>query len=54
MLIVTHEMSFARQVSSQVLFMDEGVVVEQNTPDLFFTAPQHAQTQQFLKTLQEH
>ncbi|WP_443986791.1 amino acid ABC transporter ATP-binding protein [Holdemania massiliensis] len=54
MLIVTHEMNFARQVSSQVLFMDEGVIVEQNPPDLFFDAPQQVQTQQFLKTLREH
>lgn len=54
MLIVTHEMNFARQVSSQVLFMDEGVIVEQNPPDLFFNAPQQVQTQQFLKTLREH
>ena len=54
MLIVTHEMNFARQVSSQVLFMDEGMIVEQNPPDLFFDAPQQVQTQQFLKTLREH
>lgn len=52
MLIVTHEMTFARQVASRVLLMDEGVIVEENTPELFFGAPQKERTQQFLKTLQ--
>lgn len=52
MLIVTHEMTFARQVASRVLLMDEGVIVEENTPELFFGAPQKERTQQFLKILQ--
>ena len=52
MLIVTHEMTFARQVASRVLLMDEGVIVEENTPELFFGAPQKERTRQFLKTLQ--
>jgi len=48
MLIVTHEMSFARDVSDRVLFMDKGVVVESGTPRELFGNPQEARTQAFL------
>ncbi len=48
MVIVTHEMGFAREVATRVLFMDEGQVVEQNTPDKFFTQPQNPRLQTFL------
>lgn len=49
MVIVTHEMGFAREVASRVLFIDEGVILEENTPDKFFTEPQNQRTIDFLK-----
>lgn len=48
MVIVTHEMGFAREVATRVLFIDEGVVREQNTPAEFFAHPQHERLQSFL------
>lgn len=48
MVIVTHEMGFAKEVASRVLFMDEGVVQEQNTPDKLFGEPQNERLQMFL------
>ena len=51
MLVVTHEMNFARQVSSQVVFMDGGAVVEQGVPEQLFDAPTHPRTRQFLKAI---
>jgi len=48
MLCVTHEMGFARQVADRVIFMDEGQIVEENTPEEFFTNPQHERTKTFL------
>ncbi len=51
MLVVTHEMRFARQVSTRTLFMDGGLVVEEDTPDRLFTAPKEERTRQFLKLL---
>jgi polar amino acid transport system ATP-binding protein len=47
-IIVTHEMGFAREVSSRVLFMDEGFIAEQNTPQELFGHPQNIRTQEFL------
>jgi polar amino acid transport system ATP-binding protein len=49
MLIVTHEMAFARDVSDWAMFMDGGVVVEEGTPDKFFTNPDHERTRNFLR-----
>ncbi|MGE8412774.1 MAG: amino acid ABC transporter ATP-binding protein [Pseudomonas sp.] len=49
LLIVTHEMAFARAVADRVVFMDGGRIVEQNTPEAFFTNPQSARAQQFLE-----
>ena len=49
MLIVTHEMSFARDVASRVLFMDGGVILEDSPPADLFTAPKQQRTQEFLK-----
>ena len=46
--IVTHEMGFAREVSDRVLFMDEGIIVEQGKPENIFNNPQEARTQSFL------
>ena len=48
MVVVTHEMGFAREVADRVLFMDEGIIVEQGTPDEIFTNPQNPRTQSFL------
>ena len=48
MLIVTHEMSFARDVASRVLFMDGGVIVESDVPEVVFTQPKHPRTREFL------
>ena len=48
MLCVTHEMGFARQVADRVIFMDAGQIVEMNTPDAFFSNPQHERTRLFL------
>ena len=48
MLIVTHEMGFAKEVASRVLFMDEGRIAEDSSPDLLFTNPQNARTGEFL------
>ena len=48
MVVVTHEMGFAREVGSRVLFMDGGKILEQNTPKEFFDHPQNSRTQLFL------
>jgi general L-amino acid transport system ATP-binding protein len=48
MLVVTHEMGFARQVANRVIFMDFGQIIEQNEPEAFFTRPQHERTKLFL------
>ncbi len=48
MVVVTHEMGFAREVGSRVLFVDEGVIMEENTPDAFFTSPKNPRLQDFL------
>lgn len=49
MLIVTHEMGFAKELSDRVIFMHEGVVHEEGTPETFFTNPQQPRTKEFLK-----
>ena len=49
MIVVTHEMGFAREVATRVVFMDEGKVVEVGPPEQIFDAPQHERTQAFLK-----
>ncbi len=51
MLIVTHEMGFARDVSDRVIFMEKGCIVEQGPPSLIFTAPQNDRTRIFLKEI---
>ncbi len=51
MIIVTHEMNFAREVSNHIIFMDSGVIVESGTPKQIFDAPKHTRTKQFLKRL---
>ena len=49
MVVVTHEMGFAREVGDRVLFMDDGQIVEQGTPDEIFLSPKHPRTQDFLR-----
>ncbi|HEX7884167.1 MAG TPA: amino acid ABC transporter ATP-binding protein [Afipia sp.] len=51
MLVVTHEMGFAREVADRVVFMDAGQIVEANTPERFFSNPQHARTKLFLSQI---
>lgn len=51
MIVVTHEMGFARQVADRVVFMDNGEIVEINAPLPFFTNPQHERTKMFLKQI---
>ena len=48
MAVVTHEMGFAREVGTRVLFIDEGIVKEENTPQEFFSNPQNPRLQDFL------
>ena len=49
MVVVTHEMGFAREVADRVIFMDEGKIVEEGTPEEIFNNPQQARTQDFLR-----
>jgi len=51
MLIVTHEMGFARDVADRVIFMADGVVVEEGPPEVIFTRPRHERTRQFLQSI---
>jgi len=51
MICVTHEMGFARQVADRVIFMDQGQIIEQNTPVEFFENPQHERTKLFLSQI---
>ncbi|MDE0056725.1 MAG: amino acid ABC transporter ATP-binding protein [Defluviicoccus sp.] len=54
MLVVTHEMGFARQVAHRVIFMDEGQIVEQNEPETFFNDPKSDRTKLFLSQILSH
>jgi len=54
MLVVTHEMGFANRVADRVIFMDDGEIIEQNTPDKFFTQPENARTKLFLDQILAH
>ena len=53
MLVVTHEMNFAKQVASRVIFMDHGVIVEEDVPERMFGAPREGRTRDFLRTVLE-
>lgn len=53
MLVVTHEMGFAREVSDRVVFMDKGVIAEEGTPEEIFEAPKQERTREFLKRVLE-
>ena len=54
MLVVTHEMGFAREVANRVVFMDAGQIIESNTPAEFFANPQHARSKLFLSQILRH
>lgn len=54
MVVVSHEMGFARAAADHVVFMDAGAIVEQGTPQQIFGAPQHSRTQAFLARLNDH
>ncbi len=54
MLVITHEMDFAREVADRVIFFDEGRIVEEATPEVFFTNPRHERTQLFLSKVLGH
>jgi general L-amino acid transport system ATP-binding protein len=51
MICVTHEMGFARQVASEVVFMDKGRIIEKGAPDTLFGSPSHERTKRFLSNL---
>jgi polar amino acid transport system ATP-binding protein len=51
MIVVTHEMGFAKKAADRVVMMDEGVIIEEGTPEHFFDAPEHERTKQFLSKI---
>ena len=51
MVVVTHEMGFAREVADRVIFMDAGAIVEEGTPEHFFVNPTHDRTKLFLSQI---
>jgi polar amino acid transport system ATP-binding protein len=51
MMVVTHEMNFAKEVGDRILLIDGGIIVEENTPDQFFTNPRHERTKKFLNMI---
>ena len=51
MIVVTHEMGFAREVADRVIFMDYGAIIEEGTPEHFFTEPKHERTKTFMKQI---
>jgi len=54
MLVVSHEMKFARDAADRVIFMDKGAIVEQGSPDQVFGAPEHERTKAFLSRVSDH
>ena len=54
MLVVTHEMGFARKVANRVIFMDEGEIIEENDPESFFKKPRNDRTKLFLSQILDH
>lgn len=51
MIVVTHEIGFARDVADRVIFMDDGVILEEGKPEFILTAPKHDRTKEFLKRI---
>jgi general L-amino acid transport system ATP-binding protein len=54
MLVVTHEMGFARKVANRVIFMDGGEIIEENDPETFFNKPKNDRTKLFLSQILNH
>ena len=54
MLVITHEMGFAREVADRIIFFDQGRIVEENTPEEFFKNPRHERTKLFLSQILRH
>ncbi len=54
MVVVSHEMAFAREAANRVIFMDEGEILEQGLPERLFGSPEHRRTQEFLKRISHH
>ncbi len=54
MLIVTHEMGFAKAVADKIIFMDKGEIIEQNTPEEFFANPKTNRAKRFLNLFDYH
>jgi polar amino acid transport system ATP-binding protein len=54
MVVVTHEMGFAREVANRVVFMDEGQLIESASPETFFTGAEHERTRLFLSKILTH
>jgi polar amino acid transport system ATP-binding protein len=54
MVVVTHEMGFAKRVAHRIMFMDDGRIIEENTPEEFFAHPRHPRTQEFLSKILVH
>ncbi|MBE3595132.1 MAG: amino acid ABC transporter ATP-binding protein [Candidatus Carbobacillus altaicus] len=54
MVVVTHEMGFAREVADRIIFMDQGEIIEESTPDVFFKNPREERAQMFLKRILSH
>jgi general L-amino acid transport system ATP-binding protein len=54
MLVVTHEMGFAKKVADSIIFMDEGEIIEQNNPKTFFNNPENERTKLFLSQILNH
>ena len=51
MVVVSHEMGFTRNAADRIIFMDEGQIVEENTPETFFNNPSHERTRRFLSQI---
>lgn len=54
MVVVTHEMNFARRVANRIIFMDDGNILEENTPEEFFTNPKTQRARDFLNSIGTH
>ena len=54
MVVVTHEMNFARRVADRIIFMDGGNIIEENTPEEFFAHPATQRAQDFLNSIKDH
>ena len=53
MIIVTHEMGFARDIADRIVFMDDGRIIEEGTPESLFSNQQHERTKKFLERIQD-